>query len=320
MKLRLSSRLAMWLPAFAFGVGAAAYVQPAHARSIPAECAITTQKTVDNTPSHYSASALSLHLNNTNPQAANVTADKVETVLTGQKLPEGASLRDMSLAASLALLSGVTGQHSMGCSEEYFISVFEPLIEHLNQGGKISIVWKNFKASYNNQTTHFATAKIELSGTQGGKTYQGVLSTSGVYVTPQSQTAALMPQDATLDFSLPAKDLPALMTSLSGRLSDKAVVPVTISKLEADKSQIHLHGDGTVTLTSKSSHILGKGHLAISNYDDLIALLQQKGLRKASTVAILARLVAHHSDKTHSWDIDWEDGVLTVNHVPLPIQ
>ncbi|WP_203413559.1 hypothetical protein [Entomobacter blattae] len=293
----------------------------AQGQSLPAECATVKQNAQSGKAGLFNAQDLAINLNSTNPKPATFAAKTINVKTEGGTLSKDVSLEGLAHSVSVVLLSAVTGQHSMGCSPEHFTATFEPVVSYLASGGKIHLTWGDVAIHYNGNQTTFATTTMVITGSSKKAPYTVSVKAEDIVKTPVDQTAALLPSNINLKFTIQPSSFPALMTLISGRpLSPSTQVALGNVGLEASKKQIYINGKGNVVLSASQEGSKASGEVSIQHFEDFIALLQQQHLTKASTIAILARFVAHHNKDNYAWDLNWEDGVLVVNHVPLPIQ
>jgi hypothetical protein len=81
---------------------------------------------------------------------------------------------------------------------------------------------------------------------------------------------------------------------------------------------LHGHGDATAAATPMDS--TARLHLSARHYDDLVSQAAERNLIRLHTALFLSRLVGRRAGDTVDWDVDFADGLLAVNNVPIPLR
>ncbi|POF64272.1 hypothetical protein CFR73_02795 [Novacetimonas maltaceti] len=233
-----------------------------------------------------------------------------------------AELHDLEDAASLVMVATLTGHHSDHCPNSYFLQVVAPVLDGVQSGKSYDLVWDNADMSTGTVHLFFRRAHLRLTG---GRTPDApavmTLETQGVNINGSKNhlLEATMPQQASASASMPASDIVPLAAAIVGHPSESVAVPVELTSVRAVRDTMQISGNGKATLTGNADASAGEGHIAVQHLDDIIATLRDSGQTKASAALVLAKLFGHRSSTGTSWDVNWDAGVLTVNHIPLPI-
>ena len=224
---------------------------------------------------------------------------------------------DQADAASLLLMSAITGHHNAACSD-WLEQQGKAASATLKAGGTYDITWNNAVLTHGSGRVMSSTAHFKVEGSTSAHTSAATLALSGLSFQNISNEA-LLPSSADAAFSLPASELPSLMSAIGGKSATAPAVHVTISSFDAARDTVHLKGNGTATLTGNVAATSAGGHLEISNLEALIEKARTAKQMKLAAGLVLARLVSHAQNDANVWNATWEGGVLTVNGFPLPI-
>ncbi|OUI91737.1 hypothetical protein HK19_03945 [Acetobacter persici] len=224
---------------------------------------------------------------------------------------------DQADAASLLLMSAITGRHNTACSD-WLAQQGKIAAATLKAGGGYDITWTNAVLTHGSSRVNSSKAHFKVDGSTSAHTSAATLALSGMSFQGISNEA-LLPSSASAAFSLPASELPALMAAIGGRASAAPAVHVTISSFDAVRDTVHLKGNGTATLTGDVNATTASGHLEISNLEALIEKARDARQMKLAAGLVLARLVSHAQNDVNVWNTVWQGGVLTVNGFPLPL-
>lgn len=228
------------------------------------------------------------------------------------------SVHAMAEAASLLLLSSVTGQHNAACSS--WLSEQGTAAQAILASGKsLGMSWKSASIVVGAAQVSVGTAQLQLQGRTGTGRSAATLNLGGLHY-HNVANQGLLPTQAHAAFSVPVNELPALLAAIGGRSTAAPAVHVDIAELRAAQKDSVLSGHGQATLTGDVSATSASGHLEISNLEGLISTARAEGQIKLATALVLARLVSHRSGNANTWDTSWSSGVLTVNGFPLPIK
>ncbi|QBL92931.1 hypothetical protein KSAC_06860 [Komagataeibacter saccharivorans] len=233
------------------------------------------------------------------------------------------ALRDMEDVASLVLLATMTGHHSDGCAQDYFASAAAPIMDGLRAGGSYDLTWQGGLLTNGDTKLSFRRAHLHLVGAKSANAPATLtLETQGIGITGSHNTllASALPQQASANAAVPSGSLVELAAAITGHPPENVMVPLRVSSLSAQRGAMQISGNGEANLTGHTDASSATGHILVQNLDAVIDTLRNAGQTRASAALILAKLFGHHSDNGGtSWDVSWEGGVMTVNHIPLPI-
>ncbi|GBQ31672.1 hypothetical protein ACLRDC_03825 [Gluconacetobacter sacchari] len=230
------------------------------------------------------------------------------------------ALRDLLDAASVVLLGALVNHHGAGCTADYFLATLQPMMAGLESGRSYDIAWSSPVATTGARQIRFSAMHLHLSGGGDARPIAVSLEMRGAGINGDSVLAALLPQDARSDFAVPAQALGPLLAATAGRPARSIAVPVTIRTLRARRGDMQLEGSGTAELTGSPDAASAAGHMSMRNLPELIETLRAAGQIRPAGALALANLVGHHADTQTSWDVAWAGGILTVNHIPLPLR
>ncbi|MCE2563837.1 hypothetical protein [Komagataeibacter sp. FNDCF1] len=253
---------------------------------------------------------------------ADRTFHAADIAATGTGLDPQA-LRDMEDVASLVLLATLTGHHSEGCARDYFTSAATPIMAGLRAGHSYDLTWQGGVLTSGETKLSFRRAHLHLAGAQGDSTPATLtLDTQGIGITGTHNTllASALPQQATANASVPGSALVPLAIAITGHPTQGVMVPLHVASLNAQRGAMQITGNGDANLTGNTDASSATGHIQVQNLDAVIDTLRNAGQTRASAALVLAKLFGHKAASGGtSWDVSWEGGVMTVNHIPLPI-
>ncbi|WP_240906355.1 hypothetical protein [Komagataeibacter xylinus] len=237
---------------------------------------------------------------------------------------EPQALRDMEDVASLVLLATLTGHHSQGCAQDYFVSAATPIMDGLRAGRSYDLIWQDGLLSSGETKLSFHRAHLHLAGARGDTAPATLtLDTQGLGITGSHNTLLVnaLPQQATANASVPSASLVPLAAAITGHPTETVMVPLHVSSLTAQRGTMQITGNGDASLTGNTDASSANGHIQVQNLDAVIETLRNAGQTRASAALVLAKLFGHKSASGGTgWDVSWEGGVMTVNHIPLPIR
>ncbi|MFT8646099.1 hypothetical protein [Gluconacetobacter sp.] len=289
----------------------------ARAAPLPPACAIGTAGSLSTSPAGATAHNYGLHFS---PGAGAPSLHAASVTVTGA----GGSANDMHDildAASVVLLGALVNHHDAGCTADYFLSTLQPILSGLAAGRAYDISWSAPVAHTGAKQIRFAALHLHLSGGSGTQPIAVSLDLHGAGMNGDTVLASLLPQDAQSDFTVPAQALGPLLAATAGRPAHSVAVPVTIRTLQARRGDMQLAGSGSAELTGNPDAASARGHMSMRNLPELIEVLRAAGQTRPAAALIIANLVGHHTDATDTaWDVEWSGGILTVNHIPLPLR
>ncbi|GBQ52046.1 hypothetical protein CFR77_05225 [Komagataeibacter sucrofermentans] len=234
------------------------------------------------------------------------------------------ALRDMEDVASLVLLATLTGHHSQGCAEGYFMSAATPIMDGLRAGRSYDLIWQDGLLSSGETKLSFHRAHLHLVGAKGDTAPATLtLDTQGLGIAGSHNTLLVnaLPQQATANASVPSASLVPLAAAIAGHPTEAVMVPLHVSSLTAQRGAMQITGNGDASLTGNTDASSANGHIQVQNLDAVIETMRNAGQTRASAALVLAKLFGHKSATGGTgWDVNWEGGVMTVNHIPLPIR
>lgn len=289
-----------------------AFLRPALAAP-PASCALISHGGVHATDQSVTLDTTTLR---TPDGSASLSIKQMQ--YTASTASSAAALQDQADAASLLLLSAMTGHHNAACSV-WLQQQGQSVANGLKNGGTYTLAWNT--AAIQRGTAHVGLTKatLKLEGNTSAHTSAATLAMAGLSFRNVANQE-LLPSSAQAAFSLPASELPALMAAVGGKAEQAPAVHVTISNFAAQHGTVSLQGNGSATLTGDVNATSAAGHLEITNLETLIETARNAKQMKLAAGLVLARLVSNKQNDANTWNTTWSGGVLTVNGFPLPIK
>ncbi len=231
-----------------------------------------------------------------------------------------AALERAAGASAAALLITLTGSGHSGCPDAVLRDAGNPIVQGLQAGGSYVVVWQG--VTLRSGSAHVAASRIQLrleaAGSDGRDRPVHVTLTldgiTGVLTHP-----ALLPDRLAVHITLPASSLPTLLAATGGGAPD-AQIPITVDDFSITRGQTVLHGNGDATAAATPLDSTARLHLTARHYDDLVNQAAQQDMTRLHTALFLSRMVAQRDGDALGWDVDLADGLLAVNHVPIPLR
>ncbi len=239
-------------------------------------------------------------------------AAHLSAALQGASLPPG-GLQQASTAAAAGLVVAISGHRAGACPDDALRAATEPLARAIGHGGHASLTWTGLSVRADGK--RFGARRLSLKLDGSGPAARLSVSLDGAV--SNDPAAGLLPEAIAARASLPASEIPALLSATGGH---GAPVDVTIEHVEARRGETSLDGHGQVRVAADPSQSSGDGHLTAHGYDALLDAAGASGLQKLRTALFLAKLVAHRQGDQADWDLSWQQGTLMVNNVPLPLR
>ena len=237
---------------------------------------------------------------------------RVSTAGPAGSLPP-AELERAASAAGTALLTAFAGHRDGGCPDAVLRGAVRPVARALQGGGAVDVAWSD--VSMRAGEARLGARRLSLHLTGG--------ATAGVDAVVEgavgNSAAAVMPDALALRVTVPAAGLPALLAGSGGGPGDNPV-EATIERFHATRGDTTLDGHGQVLIGADPRAGAGEGEIEALGFDALMAAAGAPGLERLHTGLLLARLVARHDGDALRWKINWRDGTLLVNNVPLPVR
>ncbi len=239
-------------------------------------------------------------------------AAHLSAALQGASLPAGA-LQQASTAAAAGLVAAIAGHRDGACQDGALRDATAPLARAIGHGGHASFTWTG--VSVRAQGRRFGARRLAIRLDGAGEAARLTLSVD--QAVSNDPAAGLLPEAIVARASLPASQIPALLSATGGH---GAPVDVTIEHAEARRGETSLDGQGQIRVAATPSQSEGAGHLTAHGYDALLDAAGSPGLERLRTALFLAKLVAHRQGDQADWDLSWSQGTLMVNNVPLPLR
>ncbi|MBS0964916.1 hypothetical protein JK165_02195 [Acetobacter okinawensis] len=278
----------------------------------PAGCATVHASSEEDTPKGLIYHDLSVSA------PSGITSLHVKKLVFAGRASSAQATQDLAQAASLLLVSTMTGQHNAACTQ-WLTEQGKQVVAGLQSGAAYDLTWNSATIEHGAAHVNVATARYQMQGTAGPHTSSASLSMSGLSF-HNVANQQLLPSAAQAAFSLPTAEIPALISAVGGRSTAAPAVHATISNFEASEGTVRLQGHGQATLTGDVAATSASGHLEITNLEELIEKARTARQMKLAAGLVLGRLVSHRSGEQNTWDTTWTGGVLTVNGFPLPIK
>ena len=222
-----------------------------------------------------------------------------------------AQLEQAATAAAAGLLTALAGHRGTPCTDRVLQDAAAPLVQALQQGGRLEFVWQDVALRAGSARFGARRLSLRLDGA-GSTAHLAALLDGAVSNDP---AAALLPETLAVHASLPAAELPALLSASGG---NGAPVEVTIDQADARRGDTTLSGQGRATIAATPEAASGQGHITAHGFDALLDAAS--GMSRLRTALFLARLVAHRQGDQADWDLVWQGGTLLVNNVPVPLR
>lgn len=226
--------------------------------------------------------------------------------------------QDLAQAASLLLVSAMTGLHNAACTQ-WLMEQGRQVVTGLQSGAAYDLTWNSATIEHGAAHVNVASARYQMQSAPSTHASSASLSMQGLSF-HNVANQQLLPSAAQAAFSLPTAEIPALVSAVGGRSAAAPAVHATINNFEASQGTVRLQGHGQATLTGDVAATSASGHLEITNLEELIEKARTARQMKLAAGLVLGRLVSHRSGEQNTWDTTWNGGVLTVNGFPLPIK
>lgn len=230
------------------------------------------------------------------------------------------ALRDAAIAAAAALLQQAqqaAHPHSaLACPSAVLEAAGRKLQTALLDGGAYDFVWSGATVRAGGNGTRIGN--LAMHAERHGALVEATLGLHGIApAKPIPGLKVPSPQSLDLMVSGPAD---RIASTLGGGLGAGETVPFTLSSgvLALGTARFALAGHGAVGATPQQGSFTGK--LTATDFDGAIAAASEAGLIRLRTGLYLARLAARQEGDRLAWDLQWQQGVLFVNNVPLPIR
>ncbi|WP_428392478.1 hypothetical protein [Lichenicoccus sp.] len=239
-----------------------------------------------------------------------------------------ADLERASSAAAAALLVALSGDHHGGCDTALLHDAAAPIVHGLAHGGGYVATWLNvtLRGASGVVTAHRMQLRLEAHRMQEGLHAPGADAAAPVQVAFSLEGVAgrlkpptLLPDTLAWRISLPPSSLPTLLAATGGS-TPSAQIPVTVDdlRLTQGKSIIDAKGSAIAAPTPLASS--ADLHVTARDYDDLVEKAASADMVRLHTALFLSSLVAKRDADGLQWQVTYHDGVLAVNHVPIPVR
>ncbi len=231
-----------------------------------------------------------------------------------------ASLERAASASAAALLITLTGSGHSGCDTGLLRDAGDPIVLGLQNGGAYLATWQG--VTLRGHAGHITASRMQLrfdaADSKGSDRLVHVTFTLdgiGGSLTPPT----IVPDRLALRVSLPASGLPTLLAATGGGAPD-AQIPVTVEAIDVTSGETTMHAEGDATAAATPMDSTAKLHLTAHHYDSLIYRAAELSMTRLHTALFLSGLMAHRTGDTLDWNINFGDGVLAVNNVPIPMR
>lgn len=238
---------------------------------------------------------------------------------------KGASTSDAALeraasASAAALLIALTGSGHSHCDTGLLRDAGDPVVLGLQNGGSYLATWQGvtLRGGAGHVTATRMQLRLEAAGSSGNdRPVHVTLTLDGIAgsLTPPE----LLPDRLAVRITLPASSLPTLLAATGGGAPD-AQIPVTVDDVAITSGETVVHGHGEATAAATPMDSTARLKLNAQNYSSLVTRTAELGLTRVHTALFLAGLVGRHEDDRIAWDVNFADGLLAVNNVPLPLR
>ena len=239
-------------------------------------------------------------------------APRLQATSQGGRLST-ATLEQASTAAAAALLIAVTGRRDDACPDATLRQAMAPLAQALGHDGRAEFTWSDVAIRSGTSRLGARRLSLRLDGAGPALHLDAVLDGA----VSNAPVAGVLPESLSVRASLPTDQLPALLSAAGDH---HALLDLTIEHAEAHRGDGTMSGTGQVSFAADAADSHGQGHLTAHDFDSLLEDASAPGLDRLRTGLFLAKLVAHRQGDQADWDLDWRQGVLTINNVPLPLR
>ncbi len=292
--------------------------------ALPPDCArvgASTLHRLAGAPAGFSASHFAVQLP---PRTGGREAPSLSALVlrvSGKDATVGeAALEQAASAYAAALLIGITGNGYSVCPNDVLQRAGKPIAAGLQQGGGYVANWQALALRGHAGHVTIRTMELRLDAAEGGGADRPVhvaLSLDGIAgsLTPPT----LLPDHLLVRVTLPASSLPTLLAATGGGAPD-AQIPVTVDELRVTEGETVLAGHGTATAAATPMQSTASLHLSARKFDALVERAAVQGLVRLHTTLFLSRLMARNGADGLDWEVDFHDGLLSVNNVPIPLR
>lgn len=196
-------------------------------------------------------------------------------------------LETLNATTAFAALSAFQGKPGATC--------------HLNAPtphGALNAHWQNTLISRRDHTV--SVQNLTLSASEHNKNIHAQITLEGI----KDSISHLIPTQLSTDLTLQ---------------SHTPTPFITINSLHATNGTNALSGSGTLQTAANPIASTVDLHISLTNVDDLLTQLRQTAPARVTTALTIARLMGRANGNTTEWDLSLQNGVATINHVPLPL-
>lgn len=209
-----------------------------------------------------------------------------------------------------ALLVGLETHRPSGCDLTHALREAAITLAGLPPGGSAEEHWRGARAAAGRNDVTMATLRLRASHEPGGLTVFEQKAT-GVSAAGDDMTATPL-AETSLVASAPSARIAAIAAGGPLRPDDT----VTISRLRIAGDDAFIEASGNLHPASRSGHLVVRAR----NMEAVRDALPAEERSRAGAALLVMRLAARREDDgTLLWDVSFEDAVVTVNGVPVPV-
>ncbi|MCQ9154640.1 hypothetical protein [Acidomonas methanolica] len=227
-----------------------------------------------------------------------------------------AMLRDANTLGALGALLLDDGRTPRSCDTPDAHAAMRSIVQAVVAGGAPELRWDRAVLVRGAHRTTIRSVILRFHPLPGAPAQIGLaIEADGI----ARSDGGLTPSSVSMSVDLPVR---ALSQADEGAKSVPLVAPgetLTIHSLHAEYGSSQLDGQGFVRPGQSWQNSSGQLHLEISGMHDLLNGLRGNSPSGVTTALAVAQLMGHRDGDRTGWDVALLDGVLSVNHIPLPL-
>ena len=230
-----------------------------------------------------------------------------------------ADLERASSAAAAALLVALSGDRHGGCGTALLHDAAAPIVHGLAQGGGYVATWLDvtLRGASGVVTAHRMQLALQAHGIGASQPVQVAFSLEGV--AGRLKPPTLLPDTLAWRISLPASSLPTLLAATGGG-APAAQIPVTVDDLRITQGRSIIDAKGSAVAAPTPLDSSADLHVTAQDYDELVEQAAGGDMVRLHTALFLSSLMAKRDAAGLQWHVTYRDGVLAVNHLPIPMR
>ena len=253
------------------------------------------------------------------PHAASMSASSLHVDSRTDRTSD-ADLERAASAAAAALLVALSGDRHGGCTTSMLHGAAAPIVDGLAHGGGYVATWLGVALRGASGVVKVRRMQLRLqAGAASGAAQPVHVAFSLDGVSGSLKPPTLLPDTLAWRISLPASSLPTLLAATGGG-APGARIPVTVDDLRMTQGTTVIDAKGAATAAPTPLASTADLQVTARNYDDLVDRAASADMVRLHTALFLASLMGRHDADGLQWDVTYRDGILSVNHLPIPMR